>query len=129
MISIFFMDKLQAISYNDKSVQSAGNQLSASVISTIYPEDSIDLFMNIKSARKILSSLLSGIPDNKIIKETDLIYVKPSKFGFEPSLQHIYFTFRNNTTGAINWIRLNRGISDKKPIFDTEVQGCDWGEI
>ena len=108
--------------------------ISPSLISSIYPEDKIDFFRNVSKARELLIRLLNGGNKNNGVAmctgEKNLRYVEPGKVGqnFETTLQDIYFTFRDRITGGVYWIRLDRGKTDKNPIFDAKIHDCDWGE-
>jgi len=103
--------------------------LDPSVILSIYPEDSLNSFQNINKARMVLAKLLSGNGKFGTFKESNLRYECPSKFGLETTLQDMYFTFRNQVTGRISWIRLDRSTKDKGPIIDAQIKQCDWGEL
>lgn len=113
--------------------QSADGQLDSSVVSDIYSEDKEKVFGNIRNARKALARALNQKAEKGMrrTEESNLKYVDPKRFGdrFERTLQDIFFTFREEITGVIYWIRFNRGMQDKGPSINWHINDMDWGEI
>ena len=110
-------------------------QLDSSAISDIYPEnqDQIALFENVRKARMALVRAFSqsARKSGKGIEESNLKYVDPKRFGerFEITLQDFFFTFREELSGVIYWIRFNRGQRDKGPSINWHIDDLNWGQV